>query len=109
MKKLQLGSSDLWVTNLCMGTMTFGEQNTEAEGFAIMDAAFEAGINFFDTAEIYPVPVNKATFSRTENELTIVPQCPVGEGQTMSVRVDYSGQPQAAPAQPRAAVAQVPA
>jgi aryl-alcohol dehydrogenase-like predicted oxidoreductase len=66
MKKLQLGSSDLWVTHLCMGTMTFGEQNTEAEGFAILDAAFDAGINFVDTAEIYPVPVNKDTFSRTE-------------------------------------------
>jgi aryl-alcohol dehydrogenase-like predicted oxidoreductase len=66
MKKLQLGSSDLWVTHLCMGTMTFGEQNTEAQGMAILDAAFDAGINFVDTAEIYPVPVNKATFSRTE-------------------------------------------
>ena len=66
MKKIALGQTDLSVTHLCMGTMTFGEQNTETEGFAILDAAFEAGINFVDTAEIYPVPVNKATFSRTE-------------------------------------------
>jgi aryl-alcohol dehydrogenase-like predicted oxidoreductase len=66
MKKVQLGRSDLWVSALCMGTMTFGEQNTEAEGFAILDAAYAAGINFVDTAEIYPVPVNKETFSRTE-------------------------------------------
>jgi aryl-alcohol dehydrogenase-like predicted oxidoreductase len=66
MKKVQLGSSDLWVSQLCMGTMTFGEQNTEAQGFAILDAAYAAGINFVDTAEIYPVPVKKETFSRTE-------------------------------------------
>lgn len=66
MKKTTLGQTDLEVTHLCMGTMTFGEQNTEAQGCAILDAAFEAGINFVDTAEIYPVPVNQATFSRTE-------------------------------------------
>lgn len=66
MKKITLGQTDLEVTHLCMGTMTFGEQNTEAQGCAILDAAFEAGINFVDTAEIYPVPVNQATFSRTE-------------------------------------------
>ncbi len=66
MKKVQLGRSELWVTQLCMGTMTFGEQNTEAQAFDILDAAYAAGINFVDTAEIYPVPVNKNTFSRTE-------------------------------------------
>lgn len=53
----------------------------------------------FRGCDVNGVTVNDApaTFSRTENELTVVPQCPVGEGQTMSVRVDYSGQPEAAP------------
>lgn len=46
--------------------MTFGSQNTEAEGFAIMDRAYDAGIDFFDTAEIYPVPPNPKWVNRTE-------------------------------------------
>lgn len=44
------------MTDLCMGTMTFGSQNTEKEAFAILDRAYDAGIDFFDTAEVYPVP-----------------------------------------------------
>ena len=49
----KLGSSDLSVSNICLGTMTFGEQTSKAEAFKIMDYAFENGINFFDTAEMY--------------------------------------------------------
>jgi 1-deoxyxylulose-5-phosphate synthase len=50
-----LGSSGLKVTNLCLGTMTFGNQADKQTAFAIMDKAFEAGINFFDTADVYPL------------------------------------------------------
>jgi len=66
MKKLKLGHSSLEVTDLCLGTMTFGEQNTEAEGHAQIDWALDRGINFIDTAEMYPVPPNKDTQGRTE-------------------------------------------
>lgn len=54
------------VSILCLGTMTFGEQNTEQEAFAQLDAALDAGINFIDTAEMYPVPPNSETMGRTE-------------------------------------------
>lgn len=54
------------VSELCLGTMTFGSQNSEAESFALMDRAFEAGINFLDTAELYPVPPRKEWVHRTE-------------------------------------------
>tara|TARA_B110000438_G_scaffold303242_1_gene363872 strand:- start:1775 stop:2485 length:711 start_codon:yes stop_codon:yes gene_type:complete len=56
MQYRRLGSTGIVVSELCMGTMTFGSQNTEKEAFAILDRAFDAGIDFFDTAEIYPVP-----------------------------------------------------
>ena len=56
MEKRRLGRSGIMVTDLCCGTMTFGSKNTEAEAFAIMDRAYDAGIDFYDTAEIYPVP-----------------------------------------------------
>jgi len=49
-----------------MGTMTFGAQNNEAEAFAIMDRAFDAGINFYDTAEVYPIPPDIKWVNRTE-------------------------------------------
>ena len=55
MQKIPLGTSDLRVTKLCLGTMTFGEQNNEAQSHALLDFAVERGINFVDTAEIYPV------------------------------------------------------
>ncbi|KAA8495929.1 Protein tas [Porphyridium purpureum] len=54
----KLGDSDLVVPEVCLGTMTFGKQNTEQEGFSQMDCALDAGVNFLDTAEMYPVPVN---------------------------------------------------
>jgi aryl-alcohol dehydrogenase-like predicted oxidoreductase len=66
MKHVQLGKSDLMVTPLCLGTMTFGEQNTEAEGHAQLDMALAHGINFIDTAELYPVMARAETYGSTE-------------------------------------------
>lgn len=61
-----LPGSDLSVSTLCLGTMTFGEQNSEAEGHAQLDLALDAGINFIDTAEMYPVPARAETQGSTE-------------------------------------------
>ena len=66
MKLKPLGRTDLLVTELCLGTMTWGSQNTEAEGHAQIDMALEAGLNFMDTAEIYAVPRSLETSGRTE-------------------------------------------
>ena len=67
MQKLQLGRSGIMVSEFCLGTMTFGNRNTEAEGHAQMDMALDHGVNFLDTAEMYPVaPVRAATVGRTE-------------------------------------------
>jgi aryl-alcohol dehydrogenase-like predicted oxidoreductase len=66
MKKVRLGQSDLHVTPICLGTMTFGEQVSEADAHAIMDRAFERGIDFLDTAEMYSVPTRAATYGATE-------------------------------------------
>ena len=66
MEKRQLGNSDLSVSKLCLGTMTWGEQNTQAEAFEQMDYAVSQGINFFDTAEMYPVPPKAETQGATE-------------------------------------------
>ncbi len=62
----KLGSSDLNVSRICLGTMTYGQQNTEAEGHEQLDYAFEQGVNFLDTAEMYPIPTNADTQGRTE-------------------------------------------
>jgi aryl-alcohol dehydrogenase-like predicted oxidoreductase len=62
----ELGRTGVEVSRLCLGTMTFGEQNSEAEGHAQMDYAFDRGINMFDAAEIYPVPPKPETQGRTE-------------------------------------------
>lgn len=69
MKYTNLPSTDIKVSKLCLGTMTFGNQNTESEGHAQMDMAIERGINFFDTAELYPVPATAATYADTERIL----------------------------------------
>ncbi|WP_374669841.1 aldo/keto reductase [Ramlibacter sp.] len=61
-----LGSSDLRVTPVCLGTMTFGEQVAEADAHAILDRAIARGVNFIDTAEMYAVPARKETFGATE-------------------------------------------
>lgn len=66
MKKRKLGKTDLEVSEICLGTMTWGEQNTESEGHAQMDYALDNGINFFDTAEMYAVPPKKETQGSTE-------------------------------------------
>ncbi|WP_437690274.1 aldo/keto reductase [Sorangium sp. So ce176] len=63
----QLGDSELRVSELCLGTMTFGEQNTLEDARAQLDRAFEAGINFVDAAEMYPVPTRAETQGRTES------------------------------------------
>ncbi|MEJ8476385.1 NADP(H)-dependent aldo-keto reductase [Roseibium algae] len=62
----RLGRTDLNVSSLCLGTMTYGEQNTEAEGHAQMDLALDRGVNLFDAAELYPIPPNRDTQGRTE-------------------------------------------
>lgn len=66
MDKHILGSTGLPVSKFCLGTMTWGEQNTEAEGHEQMDYAISEGINFFDVAELYPTPPAKETQGRTE-------------------------------------------
>lgn len=67
MEYRRLGSSDLKVSALALGTMTFGEQNTEGDAHAQLDYAVSRGINFIDTAEMYPVPPRAETVHRTEN------------------------------------------
>ncbi len=67
MKKNQLGSSDLKISELGLGTMTFGEQNSEAEAHAQLDLAVAHGVNFIDTAEMYPVAPRAETQGRTES------------------------------------------
>lgn len=62
----KLGTTDLRVSELCLGTMTFGEQNTEAEAHAQLDLAVAHGVNFIDVAEMYPVPPRAETQGRTE-------------------------------------------
>ena len=61
-----LGQTDLKVSHICLGTMTWGQQNTQADGFAQMDYAIDHGINFFDTAELYSIPPNAKTYGSTE-------------------------------------------
>ncbi|XP_061362571.1 uncharacterized protein LOC133306289 [Gastrolobium bilobum] len=60
---------NLTVSKLCLGTMTFGEQNTLPQSFRLLDEAFDAGINFFDSAEMYPVPQRAETWGRSEDYL----------------------------------------
>ncbi len=66
MKFRKLGKTDLNVSLICLGTMTWGTQNTEKEAFEQMDYAIEQGINFFDTAELYSVPPTKDSYGKTE-------------------------------------------
>jgi aryl-alcohol dehydrogenase-like predicted oxidoreductase len=61
-----LGLTDIDVSALCLGTMTFGEQNSESEAHTQLDRAIAAGINFIDTAEMYPVPPRAETQGVTE-------------------------------------------
>ncbi|WP_455234386.1 aldo/keto reductase, partial [Thiogranum longum] len=66
MEYRRLGTSDISVSVIGLGTMTWGEQNTQAEAFEQMDYAVERGVNFFDTAELYSIPPTAATYGRTE-------------------------------------------
>ncbi|SRX52340.1 NADP(H)-dependent aldo-keto reductase [Aequorivita sp. CIP111184] len=66
MKYTILPNTDLKISKLCLGTMTWGQQNTEAEAHEQLDFAIEKGINFIDCAEMYPVPANPKTQGRTE-------------------------------------------
>jgi aryl-alcohol dehydrogenase-like predicted oxidoreductase len=66
MKYNTLGQSDLTVSRICLGTMTFGEQNSEAEGHEQLDYAVSQGVNFIDTAELYAIPPKAETYGETE-------------------------------------------
>jgi len=66
MEYRSLGKSNLKVSLICLGTMTFGEQNTEQDAFEQLDYALEQGVNFIDVAEMYPIPVRAETQGRTE-------------------------------------------
>ena len=66
MEYRRLGRSDISVSAICLGTMTWGQQNSEAEGHEQMDYALDQGINVFDTAEMYAVPTRAETYGRTE-------------------------------------------
>jgi aryl-alcohol dehydrogenase-like predicted oxidoreductase len=69
MKRNKLGASGLEVSEICLGTMTWGEQNAEAEAHAQIEWALERGIDFIDTAEMYPIPPNPKTQGSTEKLL----------------------------------------
>ena len=62
----KLGNTDIDVSTICLGTMTWGEQNTQDEGFEQMDYALDEGVNFWDTAELYAIPPKKNTYGKTE-------------------------------------------
>ncbi|MGC1472253.1 MAG: aldo/keto reductase [Psychroserpens sp.] len=66
MKYTTLPKTDIKVSKICLGTMTWGNQNTQQEGFDQMDLALDKGVNFFDTAELYPVPATQETYAETE-------------------------------------------
>ena len=66
MKMNRLGRTDITVSRISLGTMTFGEQNTEAEGHAQMDMAIDHGVNFLDSAEMYAFPASAETYGRSE-------------------------------------------
>ena len=67
MQHRRLGTSAIVVSDICMGTMTFGSQTDEVDAFRILDACFDAGIDFYDTAEGYPVPPDVKWVGRTED------------------------------------------
>ena len=66
MQQNRLGRSSIVVSDICMGTMTFGAQADEQTSFRIMDMAFDAGVDFYDTAEAYPVPPDAKYVGDTE-------------------------------------------
>ncbi|MEM6892526.1 MAG: aldo/keto reductase [Bacteroidota bacterium] len=66
MKYTRIPHTDIRISKICLGTMTFGRQNSEEQGHEQMDYALEQGINFFDTAELYPIPAKKELYAVTE-------------------------------------------
>ena len=66
MKYRKLGTTDIDVSVICLGTMTFGEQNNQIDGFNQLDYALDRGVNFIDTAELYPIMPRKETYGKTE-------------------------------------------
>ena len=66
MKYKKLGRTDIDVSLICLGTMTWGRQNTEAEGHEQMNYALDQGVNFWDTAEMYAIPPTAETYGKTE-------------------------------------------
>ena len=66
MQYRQLGRINLKVSQICLGTMIWAEQNTQDEAFAQIDATLDYGVNSFDTAELYPVPPSDTTYEGTE-------------------------------------------
>ena len=66
MEYRKLADTDIELSLICLGTMTWGQQNSEKEAHEQMDYAFENGINFFDTAELYPIPPMAETQGKTE-------------------------------------------
>ena len=62
----KLCNTEIKVSTICLGTMTWGEQNSQEEAFEQMNYAFEKGVNFFDTAELYAIPAKKETYGKTE-------------------------------------------
>jgi aryl-alcohol dehydrogenase-like predicted oxidoreductase len=66
MEYRKLGNTNIEVSVICLGTMTWGEQNARAEAFEQMDYAYAQGVNFFDTAELYPIPPRGDTYGETE-------------------------------------------
>ena len=73
----KLGNTDLKVSTICLGTMTWGEQNNQKEAFEQMNYALNCGVNFFDAAEIYPSPCKEETYGETERmaEKPVVSTC----------------------------------
>ena len=67
MTKRPLGNSDLQIPDICLGTMTFGEQTSETDAHAQLDFALNAGVNFIDTAEMYAVPPRPETCGASES------------------------------------------
>src|SRR3546814_12438660 len=66
MEYRRLGRSDLNVSPICLGSMTWGEQNSDAEAFEQLDYAIDQGVNFIDTAEMYPIDTRAEPYGRTE-------------------------------------------
>ena len=66
MEYRKLGRTNIDVSSICLGTMTWGEQNTEADAYEQLDYSFEHGVNFIDTAEMYAVPTKEKTQGLTE-------------------------------------------